>query len=281
MGALGVGALALGDMGRDKRNISLQLWSVRDVMKSDPLKTIKALSEAGYRQVEPYGYDAGKWFGLEARTFHKMLKDHGIKFSGSHSLLLNTMFDAKTGKPTAEYLKGLDAQRELGCKYIINPWVDDKDRSPDYFKRMCEAMNYAGEHAKSIGARYGYHNHDFEFLIKDGDKLVYDTILERTDTKLVDMQMDLYWVRFANQDPMTWFNKAPGRYRHFHVKDMAKTEKRESVEIGAGAIDFQEIFDHKDDSGACTYVVELEHYRTNPLQGVAESLAALKKLRFK
>ncbi|HJW30524.1 MAG TPA: TIM barrel protein, partial [Saprospiraceae bacterium] len=138
---------------------------------------------------------------------------------------------------------------------------------------------YMGEDCHSHGIQFGYHNHDFEFRKMEGTATtMYDYILDNTDPKLVKMEMDLYWVRFANEDPIQWINKHPGRFSAFHVKDMADTPARESIEIGDGVIDFSPIFNLKAARSVQYYIVELESYRTTSMDGVNTCLQRLKKI---
>jgi sugar phosphate isomerase/epimerase len=74
--------------------------------------------------------------------------------------------------------------------------------------------------------------------------------------------------------------KNAGRVHLVHVKDMAKTKDQETVEVGQGSINFQEIFKYTPAAGVKYYVVELEHYKTTPMQGIAEAYNGLKKLKF-
>jgi sugar phosphate isomerase/epimerase len=53
-----------------------------------------------------------------------------------------------------------------------------------------------------------------------------------------------------------------------HLKDMADTEKRETIEVGDGTIDFGAILELRKTAGLHYYIIELEHYRTTPLEGV-------------
>ena len=105
-----------------------------------------------------------------------------------------------------------------------------------------------------------------------------DTILGQTDPELVIWEMDVYWVKFGHEDPIQWIKKYPGRIKAFHVKDMANTAGHETIEVGDGTIDFANIFSHSKEAGVKYFIVELEHYRTNSLDGVEKSLRNLKTI---
>jgi sugar phosphate isomerase/epimerase len=180
------------------------------------------------------------------------------------------------------YLEAMEAAVTVGQKFFINPWVDMSERSTESFKKKIELMNKAAEIAHSMGLKYGYHNHDFEFTTKTDDgKSVYQLMLEGTDAKRISFEMDMYWVHFAGENPLSWFNKYPGRFKLAHLKDCAKSAKRETTIIGEGSVNFQEIFDNKKNAGLKLWIVELEHYQKSSLEDVGVSLANLKKMRRK
>ena len=85
----------------------------------------------------------------------------------------------------------------------------------DHYKYVADQLNIAGEKVKKAGMQLCYHNHDFEF-VKQGDQYPYD-ILRATDSDLVKMEMDIYWVSKAGQDPVSLFKQHPGRFPLWHV----------------------------------------------------------------
>ncbi len=277
VGALATAACALPAWARDKRHIGVQLWSVRSDLERDFEGTLAALADFGYRQIELFGYGNTGWLGHSAARWHKLLKKNKLKAVSAHYMLPE---DEVMGNVLTDGVKrAVDAHKSMGCKYLIMPWLPDNLRTADYTKKLCKAMNRTGEYCTSQGIQFGYHNHDFEFdRLPDGGSM-YDLILERADAALVCLELDLYWAAFAGVDPVDLFKKAPGRFKLLHVKDMGPD--RNTIEVGAGSIDFQRIFDQQQLAGTERFIVELEHYRTTPTQGVGEAYQAIKKLRFK
>ncbi|MDG1976173.1 MAG: hypothetical protein P8I39_06515, partial [Akkermansiaceae bacterium] len=51
--------LALAGDNVYRKNIGLQIYTLRDQLKADLKGTLKAVAEAGYQQVEPYGFPGG------------------------------------------------------------------------------------------------------------------------------------------------------------------------------------------------------------------------------
>lgn len=260
---------------KGKKRVGVQLWSVRDDMGKDPRGTLKELARMGYRDVEGFGYNEGKFFGLSAADFGKALMDNNLKMPSIHGMVTGKSFNEKTGQFDDAFKKMVDDCASIGVKYVIAPWMVDEDRATP--SKIANVFNRAGEYVKMKGMKFGYHNHDFEFKNVDG-KPLYQHLLDNTDKKLVIFEMDMYWVVFAQQDPVDWFKRYAGRFELVHVKDLAKTEKRESVEVGDGSIDFKSMFVHAKKAGVKHYVVELEHYVTTPMKGVEKSLIGLNKI---
>jgi len=115
------------------------------------------------------------------------------------------------------------------------------------------------------GIRFGYHNHDGEFNNLINDEIVrYDYMLQNTDPDKVFFQLDLYWIQVGGKDAVDYFNRYPGRFIQWHVKD----EK----ELGeSGMMDFEPIFAAAEVSGMKYIIVEVEKYNFPPLESVALS----------
>ena len=255
------------------RNIGVQLWSVKEDMMKDAKGTLEKVAKMGYKQVEGFGYADGKFFGVPTNDYAKLLANNGLKMPSAH--LGMSSKDYVNGGMSDAFKKGVEDAKKVGQKYVICPYMVDEDRTKG--KLMAEMFNKAGEHCKTLGLKFGYHNHDFEFKEYDGVTM-YKTLLDNTDKGLVTFEMDLYWVKYANQNPGDWFKKYPGRFTHFHVKDHDPV-KNVSVEVGEGDINFQQIFNNKL-SGAKYFIVELEAFKRTPLEGIEISLNNLKKLKF-
>ena len=282
---LGAAGLAIGGSSllefkpRHRHHIGVQLWSVREDVKKDAKGTLAKLASYGYKEVESGNYQDGKFYGFDAKTFRTMLDDAGLKMTSGHAAVLPTDLDSKM-MISDRWKKAVENAKIVGQNYIINPWMNEPDRkTADSVKHLVDAYNKAAEYAHAQGLKFAYHNHNFEFNEVEGKK-IYDYLLDGCDKNLVDFEMDIYWVVFANQNPIDWMEKHPGRFKLVHVKDMAKTEKRESIEVGNGSIDFNKIFEHKKTAGIEYYIVELEAYVTTPMQGVDLCLQNLKKLKF-
>jgi len=116
---------------------------------------------------------------------------------------------------------------------------------------------------KNVGIQFGYHNHNFEFKNVDGVVPYYDIFLPEMDPNLITMEIDLFWASKAGQDIVAMFNKYPGRFQLFHMKDMRTVQdpffdviKDDLCSVGAGVIDFKSILAAKDIAGMKHLFVE-------------------------
>ena len=248
--------------GRISR-IGLQLYTVRDLMKSDFEGTIAQVAKIGYKEVEFAGY-----FGRTAAQVRKTLDANGLVAPSSHVAIEDLEKD-----PNAVF----DYARTVGHEWVLVAWLDeDRRNTVAALQQVADEFNAIGEKAKAAGLRFAYHNHNPEFTPVEG-QLPYDIFLSRTDPKLVQFEMDLYWIVNGGADPLKYFAKYPGRFPMVHVKDM--TKGRKMVDVGQGSIDWKGIFAHAKEAGIEHYFVEHDDPPA-PLADIKASFDYLHKLRF-
>lgn len=259
----------------EKKNVGLQLYSLRDDLPKDLKGTIEKVAKAGYTQLEGYGFSIkDQFWGLKPDEFKKLLDANGLTIPSGHYGLGTYLVDGNTDELKA----AIAAAKVMGSNYITIPWLDESIRkSADDYKKIASAINTAGQMCKDAGLRLAYHNHNFEFE-KQGDTTGYQILLNETDKNLVDFELDLYWVARSGNDPIKLFKENPGRFTMWHVKDMDKTDPNLNTEIGSGTIDFKPIFADAKLSGMKYFFVEHEtNYKPNPIESVATSCAYVKK----
>lgn len=246
------------------KDIYVQLYSVRDDIRSDYDATIAAVAEMGYTGVEAAGYNEGQFYGMSPADFKKSIEDAGMEVLSSHTSrpLADNPAETNWDETWAWWDTAINAHKEAGMKYIVTPWMPTPTTLAD-LQLYCDYYNQIGERCNAAGLRFGYHNHSFEFKEIEG-QLMYDYMIENTDPDKVFYQMDVYWVIEGGHDPVAYFNKYPGRFEQLHIKD--------ETEIGrSGKVDFENIFNNVDESGAKYMIVEVERYTGTPLEGVKES----------
>ncbi|TFG73975.1 MAG: sugar phosphate isomerase/epimerase [Flavobacteriales bacterium] len=258
----------------------LALYTVRDDMESNNKATLQAVADAGYQNIEDAGYKDGKFYGMAPTAFKKQLKELGLKPISTHQ-----------GSVTLENADAMIADvKAAGFKYFVIPVppmglfksgnATQGMSMTGGAANLANILNTLGAKCKKAGLKLLYHNHDFE-LKKDADGIVtLDYLLEHTDPSEVNFQMDLYWMTKAGADPVAYFEKYPGRFKIWHVKDM--DDKGRFAPVGTGTIDFTRILAQKKVSGMKYYMVEQDRTFDNlkPLEAIKISHAALKTIGF-
>jgi sugar phosphate isomerase/epimerase len=268
-----------------KKNIGIQLYSVRDEMKKDPLDTLKKVAEMGYKNVEHANYINGKFYGYEPKEFRKVLDDLGLLMPSGHTVMGGQHWDAAKNDFTDVWKKTVEDAALLGQKYVISPWLDINLRKNfDDCKRFMEVFNKSGELCKKSGMKFGYHNHDFEFSLRLTSVKVYDIIMQNTDPNLVVQQLDIGNMYNGGGRAVDLLKQYPGRFELMHVKDEIKGEKEayESTILGTGIIGVADVLKLAAKSGGTTeYIVEQESYQgKSPLESMKADLEWIKKAKF-
>ncbi|MBC6989555.1 MULTISPECIES: sugar phosphate isomerase/epimerase family protein [Hymenobacter] len=264
----------------NKRYVGLQLYTVRDAMEKDPAGTLAKLAKIGYNSVEGATYTGSqKFYGMTPQAFAALLKQNGLIMPSSHYRLGEEQMkgEAVQGTILHGWDKAVDDAAAAGVKYMVCAYLSEAERGNlEHYKYIAEQLNKAGERCQKAGIQLCYHNHDFEFKAQDG-KLPYDLLLTGTDKKLVQMELDLYWVTKAGHDPLALFKQHPGRFPLWHVKDMDKTPQKAFTEVGNGSIDFKKIFAHADEAGLKYFFVEQDSTPGSPFDSVTKSINYIKK----
>ncbi len=255
----------------------LALYTVRDDMSKNAVETLKAVADVGYAYVEAAGYNDGKFYGMDPKDFKKTLKEVGLEPVSTHQ-----------GGLTLENADQMIADvKAAGFKYFVIPVPpmghfkveDGKMGMSDELELLADVLNTVGKKCKAAGLELLYHNHDFEFVKNSKGIIPIEYFLENTDPGTVNFEMDLYWVTRAGADPVAYFEKYPGRFKLWHVKDM--DEEGKFAPVGTGSIDFSRILKEKDKSGMIYYYVEQDRtWDKKPLEVIKTSHEGLKKFGF-
>lgn len=249
--AAGAAALArpttLFSQEKKRIPVGLQLYSVRDALGKDFEGTMKRVAEMGFEGVE----FAGNFGGKDAPTLRKFLDDLGLKAAGTHAGANKFVGD--------ELKKTVDFYKTLGCKLLIVPG-DGRFNHAEKSKDFAEFMNKTAEALKPEGLLTGYHNHDAEFKLKDGDKTMWDLFGERTSKDVV-MQQDMGHTMWAGVDPIAVVKKWSGRIKTTHVKNRPPKGSGKKPFVG------EDNFDWKGYVNACYevggtewFIIEQEEY---------------------
>lgn len=264
-GSLAIAALAAGALPRHVpaaplgKRPGIQLYTIKEAMRSDPAGSLKRLRQIGFAEVETAGFGS-----LSATQFRGLIDDAGLVCPSAH-----LQFDPGNLGPAFE-----DAHA-LGATYVVSGMMRSLVNGPnspnngihtglplEEAKRTAELANRIGEAARRAGLQFAYHNHNFEFVDQGAGAIGYDLLLKETDPQLVKFQIDCGWMLFTGHDPVAYFNKHPQRFPLIHVKDFlgpaaGDTDMR-GAELGHGTVDYKPIFAAGAKAGLQHYFVEQE-----------------------
>jgi sugar phosphate isomerase/epimerase len=235
--------------------ISIQLYTLRDQLAIDLPGTLAALRAIGYRRVEHAGFH-----GRTAAQFKAALDTAGIRATSGHVQIPQPFNEAA-------WNASLQDARTLESIYIVQPFFGInfgtgavvRDRAT--WAAFARDMNRAGQMAKAMGIRLGYHNHNWEFfrLTDDPSRTAFDVLIEEFDPRYVHFELDLFWSWRGAHDPVDILERIDGRVRQYHVKDLNQGGSFEDV--GQGLIDFARIFREQQ---VAEYIVERDDAGTAP-----------------
>lgn len=250
--------------------IALQLYTIRDAMKTDAPGSLKKVSDIGYKYLELADYNNGKFYGYQPAEFKKLVTDLGMEVLSSHTQVEGAGVTLDNARKMAE------DHAKMGVKYCLQPWIVEEMRtSIASYQKMAANWNKIGAIMKEFGMQFGYHNHNFEFDKVEGKIPYFDVMLAELDKNLVTMEIDLFWTTKAGQNPIDIFKKYPGRFQLFHMKDMYTREApffttvgvKDFAPVGEGVINFREILAARDIAGMKYMVVEQDQSRDGDMFG--------------
>jgi sugar phosphate isomerase/epimerase len=211
----------------DGMTYGVQLYMLREQAPKDLAGVLQRIHQTGFSQIElyPIVYDR------PAAELRSIVKDSGLASDSGH-------FDYDTLESKIDY------GRQLGLKYMVcsilpkNLWG-----SLDGFHEAAVNLNKWGEKVRDAGMQLCFHNHNYEFKTMNGTT-GFDVLIKNTDPALVKLELDLYWLTQAGQDPSAMMKKYANRLVLIHLKDRvanspvnyAPDDEQHIIELGKGSI---------------------------------------------
>ncbi len=233
--------------------IGFQTFPIRDVLAKDFAGTLKMMAAQGYQLVEmcsPAGYAEigfGPLVNMKPTEMRSIINDAGLNCPSCHFGF---------GELTTDKLdERIEFAKQLGLTQMICStfWLPKTAVLKDYLD-AADKLNKAAEKIKQAGMQTGFHNHEFEFAMLDG-QLIYDALMNRFDANLVKMQFQTEVINLGYK-ASTYFTKYPGRFISSHLSDW--TADKKEVPIGQGIIDWKEFFTAAKTGGVKNFFVEMD-----------------------
>jgi sugar phosphate isomerase/epimerase len=248
------------------KNIGINLYSARDPMLADATDTLKKLAKIGYKEIESAKSIKGNYYGLAPKEIRTITRDLGLTLRSGHVPV------------NADFQKSIDEAAEAGQEYLISAGLPSRGQTVDNYKKVADLFNKAAENCRKSNITLGYHNGGSDFAQENG-QVLYDVLLANTDPDLVKMELDLGWAIVGGPDPVIYFDKYPGRFPLWHIKDIKK-DKAESTEFGKGRIDITGLLKHQKKSDMKFLFIEQEEWEHSALESLAFDYEYLRKLDY-
>ena len=254
------------------RAVGLQLYSLRDQFKKDVPQALDQVRAFGITNVELAGT-----YGLATEKFKEQLDARQLKAVSAH-------FSFEQFRDHLD-----DVVREaklLKLEYAGSAWIPHNGPFDEKTCREAAAVfNRAAAALAKEGIKFFYHTHGYEFLpYRDGT--LFDLLMAQTNAD-VGIEIDVFWVVHAEQDPVKLLEKYGKRFTLMHVKDMKQGTPRgftgqsdvtNNVVLGEGIINWSNVFRAAKKAGVKWYFIEDESPAV--VAQVPRSLRYLEQLKF-
>ncbi|MBI3208871.1 MAG: TIM barrel protein [Candidatus Solibacter usitatus] len=266
---------AMTASARTLSTVGAQLYTVRSVLPEKPLETLQAIEEIGFKEVEVVGGS------LPAIWPH--LQQTKLKAVSVH---LDTGLFLRTPEKLPAAIE--DAAKR-GFRFAVCPYIAPQDRGGvEVIKRLADSLNKAGEKCNAAGLTLAYHNHAFEFE-PAGSGTLLDVLMQNADAKLVQLELDIMWVKVAGVEPVSVIEKYGKRVALMHLKNVKAgipSRYNEGIprdgfaELDKGVIDMAPVLAAAAKAGVKHYFIEQDQTPGNPLDSLRQSFAHISKLNY-
>ncbi len=258
-------------------HLGLQVWSLREQAKTDLPGSLDLIKTYGLTEIEANGAPP-----VPIEQYAKLIKDRGLVSVGAHFGYEMLTKDLATAIKNAKV---------LGLKYAGTAWIPHgKDGlTAEGAHQAAADFNKVGAAFRAEGITFIWHPHGFEFvpLPGAGGKTAFEVIMAETKAENLSLEMDVFWVFHAGQDPVKLLKQYPGRWSLLHVKDIRKgavtglssghAAPIDNVAVGTGQIDWTAVLKTSQDTGVQHYFIEDE--TPTPLVCIPDSLKYLRALK--
>jgi sugar phosphate isomerase/epimerase len=261
LAALPLASSIAAEAASKKIPIGLELYSVRNELKTDFAGVIEAVGKMGYTGVEFAGYYA---WDKKPKELRKLLDDNGLKCIGTHTPLMTLQGDHLQAT--------IDLHRDLGNKFLICPSMGAKDAQG--WESLAKQFGEIAGRAKEQGMFVGYHSHAGDFKKLDNGKTAWETFFDNTSPDVVH-QIDVGNTLDGGGDPEALIRKYAGRTKTTHIKEHGG---KKGAPIGEGTIDWPRLFAAYETVGGTEWYIVEHETGEKPLESVKACLDNLHKM---
>jgi sugar phosphate isomerase/epimerase len=255
-------------------SIGLEIYSLRREAERDLPGTLAMIRSFGFDEVE-----VSSLYGHGAAEFRQLLDKNSLKAT--------SMMAEHDGLAREIDSVAADAHT-LGAEFVVCGTIPHKKKhlTDEECVRAAEDLNRWGEKLLGAGLHCCYHTHGIEFD-RSADGTVFDTLVQHSDEKFINFEMDIFWIVFAYQDPVKLLHQYPGRFPLMHVKDIRNGTvlggspgdvlEEDSVPLGKGIVNIPAALRAAQETGVRHYYIEDE--AVDAKGQIPESLRYLESIR--
>jgi sugar phosphate isomerase/epimerase len=256
--ACAASASAIDLQGDFKGPVGLQLYSLREALKQDPIAALDKTKAFGFQIAELYS-----GVPMDTDKLKAELAARGITPVSAHF-----SYDALKKDPAPS----VEVAKKLGLKYAGVAWIPHEIGSfgEADVKRAAEDFHKFGEAFKAAGIQFFYHTHGYEFrpVSEGASETFFDLLVKETKPDLVAFEMDVFWVFQPGADPVKYLEKYPDRWQLMHLKDIrqgaqvgvftGKAPLTDDVPLGTGMVPWPAVLKAAAKAGVKYYFIEDE-----------------------
>lgn len=252
------------------QEIALQLYSLRNEMKTDVKGNHQLVADWGIKYVE-----GGGTYGMEMEEYMSFIEGLGLKM-----IAVGADYQALKENPQSI----IDQAKFYGAKFASCFWIPHPQGqfSIKETREAIEIFNKAGAILKEAGITLCYHPHGYEFK-PYGNGVLFDEMLR--DAEHFDFNMDVYWVQMGGGDPLEIMNNYPEKFPLLHLKDRAhgtpgssngQGDVETNVVLGTGDVDIKGIILKAREIGTRYLIIEDESSRS--VEQIPQSIAFIQNV---
>lgn len=242
------------------QEIGIIMGTARHIMQEDVEQGLIRLKELGIRHIEGAG---SRTMGRE--EYKKLLDKHG--------------FDVVASGVNFERLEHPDSittiinnMKFYQAEYAVCYWIPHKGDDFTFadMEKGVAVFNKAGKQFAEAGISLLYHPHGYEFRPYDGPGTMFDYMMEKTDPRYINFEMDVFWIRNPGQNPAAILRKYPGRFPLTHLKDRlpgsidnlnGRQDPQRNIVLGSGDVNIAEVMKAARETGVKYHLIEDESAR--------------------
>jgi len=248
--------------------------------------TLKKIKDLGFTYVE--GFDA-PFIVSNPDAFKSQLDTAGLKMFALH---WNNLSDWRKDPNII-----IQTAKKLGAHYTGIAWLKESKADTvtlDIVNEAAHILTKACHQAQAAGLQLYYHIHGYELQPMNDGKTFFDSFVSNIDYNCVRLEMDVFWVTYAGQDPVKFMDEYRGGVELLHVKNMAdhvstgvfngadfmppELPANYWVPLGKSKkIDYKSVFQKGREIGVKWYILEMDRFDGDVFAAVDSSLAYIQR----